>query len=517
MVVGELAEGVDVLVVGGGPGGHAAALRAARDGREVVLVDRTGPSHPGGCGASGGLSAAALAGVAGTAHRAAELRAAGVLSGGTRVDLAGFQDWRQRYTAGLADAAHAGLRRHGVRIIEGTLAFNRPDRAAVATPDGNVTFLEFTAAVVATGSVPAQLPGLVPDGDRVLGPAAALALRSVPASLVIVGGGPTGTELATVFARLGTQVTLVEAAGRLLPGMAGILAAPVQRALTQLGVRLMTGTQAAGLDGVALIVSTGGTERRITAERIVVAAGLRPATDGLGLAAAGLSTGPGGQVTVDGARRAAGRLYAVGDVTGEPCVAHKAAAEARVAAVALSGKPASFDPLVIPVVLRAGPGIAAVGLTEAAARAVGMRAGTARFPLPSCPGTISFAVSPAGMSADATSSAAMSPAGVSPAADDAPEPGRYAGAAPADAAEPDGFVQLTVDLDRDVIVGAHLAGPHAAELAGEAALAIEMMASPEDLAAAIHPSGSAGEALGRAAAQLMAGQAAPPTGPAART
>ena len=479
MVVGELAEGVDVLVVGGGPGGHAAALRAARAGREVVLVDRGGPS--------GGPSVAALAEAAGIAYRTAELRAADVLSGETRIDLARFQDWQERHTDDLARAAHAELRLHGVRIIEGTLTFNRPDRAAVATPDGNVTFLEFTAAVVAVGSVPAPLPGLVPDGDRVLSPADALALRSVPASLAIVGGGPTGTELATVFARLGARVTLIEMADRLLPRMAGIIAAPVQRSLARLGLQLMTGTEAVGLDGAALVVSSGGTERRVAAERVVVAAGLRPGTVGLGLAAAGLSTDAGGQITVDGARQASGRLFAAGDVTGEPYVVHKAAAEARVAADALSGRPARFDPLAVPVVLRAGPGVAAIGLTEAAAQAVGMRAGTARFPL-----------------ADYRAAAG-------PAAPDA-----AAGPADPGADAPDGFVQLTVDLDRDVIVGVHMAGPHAAELAGEAALAVEMMASPEDLAATMHPHRSGGEALGAAACLMTSDTAQPPAWHAAR-
>ncbi|HEY3954965.1 MAG TPA: NAD(P)/FAD-dependent oxidoreductase [Streptosporangiaceae bacterium] len=474
MVVGELAEGVDVLVVGGGPGGRTAALRAAQAGRQVVLVDRAGSDRTRGRGPEGGPSVAALAEVAGTAHRAAQLRAAGLLSGETTIDLARFQDGQKQH----AGDVHAELRRPGIRVIEGTLAFNRPDRAAVATPDGNVTFLEFTTAVVAPGSVPAELPGLTPDGDRVLGPAGALALRAVPASLTIVGGGPTGTELATLFAMLGTEVTLIEAAGRLLPQMPEIVATPVHRALAGLGVRLMTGTEAAGLDGVTLVVRSGGPERQVPAERVVVAAGLRPDTRDLGLAAAGVPTGPGGQVVVDGTRRASARIFAAGDVTGQPCVAHKAAAEATVAAAALNGRPATFDPLAIPVVLRAGPGIAAVGLTEDAARAAGLRAVTARAPLPG--------------------HSAASGAGAAP------------GAAPATAGAPDGFVQLTVDLDRDVVVGAHMAGPHAAGLAGEAALAVEMMASPEDLAATLHPCLSAGAALAGAAARLA--REHPPSG-----
>jgi dihydrolipoamide dehydrogenase len=208
MVVGELAEAVDLLVVGGGPGGYAAAIRAAQLGREVTLVER---GLVGGvCLHVGCIPSKALIELAAAAHRTRELEAAGLDVDGVSVSLARFQAWRAELCATLARGVDELLAKGSVRIVEGHARFNRPDRVAVETPDDRALFFEFEHAIVATGSRPIELPDLPFDGARVLDSTGALALTEVPASVAVIGAGYIGLELGTAFAKLGARVTVVE-------------------------------------------------------------------------------------------------------------------------------------------------------------------------------------------------------------------------------------------------------------------------------------------------------------------
>ena len=227
MVVGELAESVDLLVIGGGPGGYSAAIRAAQLGREVTLVERAGPAGLGGvCLQVGCIPSKALIELADLVGRAGEWANAGLRADGLGVDLAAFQGWRAELCRGLAEGVGGLLAAGGTRVLHGEARFNRPDRVAVHTPEDRVVFLEFEDAIVATGSRPAALPGLPFDGGRVLDSTGALALDAVPASVAVVGAGYIGLELGTALAKLGARVTVVEALDRILPASTRASAAP---------------------------------------------------------------------------------------------------------------------------------------------------------------------------------------------------------------------------------------------------------------------------------------------------
>jgi dihydrolipoamide dehydrogenase len=460
-VVGEFADQVDLLVIGGGPGGYVAAIRAAQLGREVTLVDRGGPGMLGGvCLQVGCIPSKALIELADAAHRATELYDAGLEVAGVDVSLERFQAWRAELCSGLAGGVRRLLEGGGTRIVHGDARFNRPDRVAVRTPEDQVVFLEFEQAIIATGSRPIELPGLPFDGRRVLDSTGALALTEVPASVAVVGAGYIGLELGTALAKLGARVTVVEALDRILPTVERSLTAPVLRRLRALGVDVRLSTTAGALDGDALIVHGENGEDRVPAERVVVAVGRVPNTDELGLAAAGITLGADGLVPVGEDMRATGRIAAIGDIVAGPALAHKATAEAVVAAEALSGRPAAFDAAAIPMVVFTDPEVASVGLTEAQARDAGLEARVATFP-----------------------HSASGRAGTLRARD--------------------GFTRIVADATTDRVVGVHVVGPHASELAAAGGLAIEMLAAPGDVAGTIHAHPTLSEGLHEAAEMLL--------------
>ena len=382
MVVGEFADAVDLLVLGGGPGGYAAAIRAAQLGRKVTLVERAGAGGLGGvCLQVGCIPSKALIELGDAAQRTRDMHAAGLTVDGVAVSLERFQAWRGELCAGLARGVGRLLDAGDVRVVHGEARFNRADRVAVRTPEDGVVFFEFEHAIVATGSRPLALPGLPFDGERVLDSTGALALTAVPASVVVVGAGYIGLELGTALAKLGARVTVVEALDRILPTVDESLTAPVLERLRELDVELWLETTAQRLEDGALVVAGPDGEDRVQAERVIVAVGRVPNTDDLGLAEAGVTVGPDGLIAVGEDMRANERIAAVGDVVAGPALAHKATAEAAVAAEALSGQPAAFDAQAIPIVIFTDPEIGSVGLSEAQAREAGLDPVVATFPL----------------------------------------------------------------------------------------------------------------------------------------
>jgi dihydrolipoamide dehydrogenase len=462
MVVGEIAEQVDLLVVGGGPGGYVAALRAAELGREVVVVERHGAEGLGGCCLHVGcVPSKALIELAHAVDGLGRMRDAGLEADGARANLATWQVHKQRLVAELAAGVASLFKRAGVRTIRGELRFNKPDRAAVLLPDGNAQFLEFKQAILATGSRPSVLPGLAPDGERILDSTGALALDAVPRSVAVVGAGYIGLELGMALRKLGASVTVVEATDRILPTVDAALTRPVRKALDAHGIELRLGALALGVDGPDLVIREGDAEARVPAERTIVAVGRRPNTDELGLAQLGVAVDEAGLIPVDERRLANERIAAIGDVVAGPALAHKASAEGRVAAEALCGLPVAFEPEAIPAIVFTDPEVASVGLTEAQAREAGLDVAVAQAPL-------SVLARAATMGAR------------------------------------DGFTKLVVDRAADRVVGVHIVGPHASELIAEGALAVEMMASPDDLAGTIHPHPTLSEGLHEAALHLPA-------------
>ena len=446
----------DFLVIGGGPGGYAAALHAAHLGRTVTLVDRRGEAGLGGvCLHEGCIPTKALLHLADRAAELDRFAAAGLRATDVRVDLAAFQEWKQQLIARLADGVRRLLAAAGVQVVAGDARFSSPQQVTLTAEAGETT-VDFADAVLATGSRPVGPEGLPIDGSVVLDSTGALELTEVPASLVLVGGGSVGMELGAAFAKLGTQLTIVEQADQILPQIDPVLVRPLRRRLSQLGVEVITGaTVTDHASGQALVQSAGG-EQRVAAERILAGVGRRPNSAQLNLGAAAIDVGSDGFLTPSPDRRVASHVAAIGDLTPGPFHAHKAAAEARVAASALCGRPASFDPTVVPFIAHADPEVASVGLTAAQAADAGIDVRTAQFPLSGSGWAVAL------------------------------------GAA-------FGYAQLVIEAGTDVVRGVHMVGPHATELIGEGALAVQMGATVGDLTRAIHAHPTLSEQLPEAA------------------
>ena len=466
MVVGEVATGVDLLVIGGGPGGYSAALRAAAAGRTVTLVER---DRIGGvCLNVGCIPSKALIHVAETAGLPEEAAAIGVDLQAS-VDLVRAQNWIGDVVGRLTGGIEQLLRDAGINLATGTARFATARRVAVTKGD-DAAFYEFNSVVLATGSRPAELPGLPFDGRQIIDSTAALALRRVPRRLTVVGGGYIGVELGGAFAKLGAEVTIVEVADQLLPGMPAGLARTVERALRARGVAVRLGTKVLERAGDDLVVEGPSGEARLAIGpgdgdgAVIVAVGRRPNTDSLGLAQAAVRLDGDGRVAVAPDRRAARDVFALGDITPGPALAHKATAEAEVAVAAASGRRAAFDPAVIPAVVFSDPQVATVGLSVEQASDRGADAITFRFPL------------------SASGRAVAS--------------GR-----------PDGYVEIVAERGGGpaggTVLGVHMVGAGVAELAAEAALAVEMGATAEDLALTIAPHPTLSEALAEAAMGII--------------
>lgn len=463
MVVGEMPEGLDLLVIGAGPGGYTAALEAAAQGRSVTLVDRAGAEGIGGtCLLEGCIPSKALIEAAELRNRAVTFAdsALGFTSG--PVDLGRFQAWKGGLVSRLSKGVHSALRKAGVQIVAGSFTFTGKARGVIELGgESPPRHVEFEDAVIAVGSAAVQIPPVPFDGATVLDAAGILALTELPERLAVVGGGYIGIEIGTALRKLGSSVTVVEAADTILPGMPAGAQKQVARRAGRLGIELLTGRTAQGWDGRRLsIADSSGATTAVEVDAVLVAVGRRPATGDLGLAEAGIRVDASGLIPVDAGFRAAPRIAAVGDVVTGPALAHKAIAEAKVAVRSLCGQSAALSSTTIPLVVFSDPEVAVTGLTSAAAEAEGLHTRVVRLPL-----------------------------------------GASGRAATMEAAE--GSVELVVDTETDAVIGGVLVGPHASELIGEVTLAVEMAASPADLALTVHPHPTLSELVQDTAAALL--------------
>lgn len=458
MVMGEAAEAVDLLVIGAGPGGYPAALRAAELGRSVVIVD---DGDIGGVCLNVGCIPSKL--LIESAEAIATTRTWS--KSPPEVDLAGWQDHKTAAVKGLTDGVAGMLKRAKVEVVKGRARFTSRTRVAIERDGEPASFLEFRDAIIATGSRPVQIPVLPFDGSRVVDSTGILALDSLPERLVVVGAGYIGIEIATAYAKLGSAVTVIEAKDRVLPEMDASFSRPVAKRLKELGVTVLTGRLVTGIEGAGLQHRALNDESEMTIESadvVLVAAGRRPNTDDLGLDSARITVDETGRIEVGPDRIIRGtRIAAIGDVTAGPMLAHKATAEGLVAAEALCGKRVAFDPMVIPLVVFSDPEIGSVGHTEETAREAGLAFEARTMPITA-------------LGRAATVGA------------------RH------------GFTRVLVDTEQDAVIGVHICGPHASELISEGALAIEMGASPGDLAGTIHPHPTFSEALHDVSEQFAA-------------
>lgn len=452
VVVGETTIDVDVLVIGGGPGGYVAAIRARDLGRSVHLVERA--ELGGVCLNRGCIPSKALITAAHQFQNAREGEEIGFLIDGLKLDVSRLQAWKDSRVKTLTGGVEKLLRGRGVEIIQGSAYFVGPKEVRVYE-GAEFTRYRFQSVIIATGSRPIELPAL-PFGGRILSSTEALNIRELPERLVIVGGGYIGVELGQMFAKLGSKVTILEGAPHILPSYEEDVVRLLKRRLKKDGVTVIEGvkvrsaeqdetsvtvTYVQGSDGVG---GEGGKDISITADYVLVTVGRRPNTDDLGLDVAGVKVDERGLIPVnDQLKTNVEGIYAIGDIVPGPALAHKASYEGKIAAEVIAGRRAYVQYRAIPAVVYSDPEIATVGMNVREAEAAGEKVKSASFP---------YAANGRALTQNAK----------------------------------EGFVRLIFTEEDEVLLGATVVGVGASELIGELTLAIEMGATLMDLALTIH-------------------------------
>ncbi len=456
----------DLIVIGSGPGGYVAAVRAAQLGMQVACIEER--DRPGGvCLNVGCIPSKALLDSSEYFHLAREHFAEhGIRTGEVALDLAAMMARKQRVVEELTDGVRRLLESHKISIVHGTARLAAPDRVAVTPADAGdgdrPVVYRADNIVLATGSVPVEVPGLAFDGRRIVTSTEALSFSSVPRRLGIVGGGSIGLELGSVWQRLGSRVTVIEMLPRIAAGLDGQVGRTLDRILRSQGLDIRVNTRVVSAEvrprSVRVTTETDGQRQTATFDRLLVSVGRRPNTARLGIEDLGIRTaGDGGPVVVDEKyRTSVPSIYAVGDLIAGPMLAPKASAEAVAAVECMAGRPGEVNYDAIPSVIYTWPEVAAVGLTEEEVR---------QRRIPACIGTFPFS---------GTGRA------------------RCMG-------EKEGFVKLISHARSDRILGVHIIGPRAADLIAECVLAMEFGASSEDIARSMHGHPTFAEALQEAA------------------
>ncbi|WP_435180580.1 dihydrolipoyl dehydrogenase [Halorussus sp. AFM4] len=465
MVVGDISTGTDVLVIGAGPGGYVAAIRAGQLDLDVTLVEKD--AYGGTCLNYGCIPSKAMITASDLAHEAGHAEEMGIYAD-PEVEMGEMVGWKDGVVDQLTGGVEKLCKANGVELMEGRAEFADENKARIVhggEGQGSET-VEFEHAIVSTGSRPIEIPGFSFDDDPVLDSRQALALEEVPESLVIVGAGYIGMELAGVFAKLGTDVTVVEMLDSVLPGYEDDLARPVKKKAEELGIDFHFGEAASDWEesGDGITVRTENEDGEVSefgAEKVMVAVGREPVTDTLGLENTGVEPDENGFVpTDDRARTEVDHIYAIGDVAGEPMLAHKASKEGQVAAEVIAGEPSALDYQAVPAAVFTDPEIGTVGLTESEAEAEGFEPAVGQFPF------------------NASGRALTT-------------------------GHADGFVRVVADEPSGFLLGAQIVGPEASELIAELGLAIEMGATLEDVAATIHTHPTLSEAVMEAAENAL--------------
>jgi dihydrolipoamide dehydrogenase len=449
MVVGEVAVETDVVVIGGGPGGYAAAIRLGQLGKSVVLIEKE--VLGGVCLNRGCIPSKALIHTAGEYHKLSSLNKLGIQlpTGKTTFHMPSWQTWKSSVVTQLNKGVDYLCQANGVTVVKGTATFLSSDRIGVET-GGDFETYKFKQAIIATGSRPFIPPFLKTDGEYILDSTDMLALEEVPETLAIIGGGYIGMELGMAFAKLGSQVTVIEAAERILPQTAAHLTLEVLKQAKQLGMTVKIATKvekaevAGGRVTLALASEKNGSES-ITAHKTLVTIGRVPNTGELGLAQAGVKMDERGYipVTSTGSTNKA-HIFAIGDVTPGPALAHRATKQGIVAAEVIAGLPSSVDSPYVPYVIFTEPQIAGVGMTREEAELHGYKVKTAAFP---------YRANGRALVMD----------------------------------EGEGFAEVIVDQESHLLLGMHVVGADASNLIGEGVLALELAARVEDVALTMHP------------------------------
>ncbi|HEX7505612.1 MAG TPA: dihydrolipoyl dehydrogenase [Polyangia bacterium] len=450
---------VEVVVIGAGPGGYVAGIRLGQLRKKVLVVEKTAPG--GVCLNVGCIPSKALINAAKLYEKASHGADMGIFFDNPRVDLVRLQKWKDTVVGKLTSGVRQLLKANGCEYREGTATLLSPRTIRITRPGSeDEVLVETEHVVIATGSRPVAIPSLPFDGRRVVDSTGALAFTELPARLVVVGAGYIGMEIGTLYAKLGSKVTFVEALPSMLPGSDPECVQVVARKANKLGMEVLLSAKAKGMvdkgDRAVLTVEREGGPLDLDADKILVAVGRRANIEDIGLEIAGVGTA-GGFITVDRQMRTSvHNIFAIGDVAGQPMLAHKGSREAEVAAEVIAEKAAEMDAQVIPAVVFTDPEIASAGLTAEEAEKRGHKVKIGKFPFTALGRAIANL-------------------------------------------DTDGFAKVVMDADSGQLLGVHVVGQGAGDLISEAALAIEMGANVSDVAMTIHPHPTLPEAIMEAA------------------
>jgi dihydrolipoamide dehydrogenase len=458
----------EVVVIGAGPGGYPAAFAAADHGKQVVLVNEE-PRAGGVCLQRGCIPSKALLHIAKLINETREASHWGITFQPPKIDLDALRNWKGSVINGLTGGIAALCKARGIQYVNARGTFAGPNTLKLAGADGTTGELKFQQAILATGSTPTVPPIFRKNDPRVMDSTGALDLDSIPERLLVIGGGYIGLEMGTVYAALGSKVTVVEMTPNLLPGADRDLVKPLQKRLEGQFEKILLSTKVEALDVtpksiVAKLTPEGGATFDATFDKVLVAIGRRPNSQGLGLENTKVVVTDKGFVQIDKAcRTAEPTILAIGDVAGEPMLAHKATREAKVAVEAILGHPAEFDCVAIPAVVFTDPEIAWCGLTESEAKAAGREVLVGRFPW-------------------AASGRAQT------------------------LARTEGLTKILCEPGTERVLGVGIVGPGAGEMIAEAVIAVETAAVARDIADSIHAHPTLSETLMEAAESIF-GQA----------
>ncbi|SET32313.1 dihydrolipoyl dehydrogenase [Paenibacillus sp. NFR01] len=463
MVVGDASIEIDTLVIGAGPGGYVAAIRAAQLGQKVLIVDK---SELGGvCLNRGCIPSKALISAAHQYEAAQHGEVFGISTEGVKVDWAKTQEFKNGVVKRMTTGVTSLMKGNKIEVFSGEAMFINANEARLFNEHESPRY-KFNNCIIATGSRPIELKPF-PFGGRILSSTEALDLPEIPKSMIVIGGGYIGAELGQMYSKFGTKVTIIEGMDTVLPGFDKDMTRLVAKNMAKTGIEIVTGAKAESAvqtdKDVTVKYSVGGESKEVTADYLLVTVGRRPNTDGeLGLDLIGIELDERGLIKVDHQGRTnIPNIYAIGDIVPGLALAHKASYEGKIAAEAISGHKSVVDYKVIPAVVFTDPECSSVGLTEKEAKDKGLKVKAGKFP---------FAGNGRAVSLNA----------------------------------PDGFIKIVANADNNLVLGAQIVGLEASNLIAELGLAIEMGATLEDIALTIHAHPTLGEIV-MEAAELVEG------------
>ncbi|HEY5240504.1 MAG TPA: dihydrolipoyl dehydrogenase [Polyangiaceae bacterium] len=446
----------DAIVIGGGPGGYVCAIRLGQLKQKVLCVEK---DEVGGvCLNWGCVPSKAIIATSHTFEKVKGGAAYGLMSDNLRIDANKLQDWKDGIVKKLTGGVRGLFKGNGVDLLYGEARVTGPKTITVKTREGTTETIEATKGiVVATGSSTIEIPSFKFDGKKVIGAKEAVSLREIPKRLLIIGGGIIGMELGGAYQHLGSELTVVEMLPTVLTGIDADIAAVVERAYTKHGAKILKSARALGYEpqkdgSLAVRVEVGGKTETLVADVVIVAVGMRPMGGGLGLEELGVKVEKGFVPTDNLGRTSVPGIYAIGDVSSMPMLAHKASKEGEVVAEVIAGHKAAKDWVAMPAAIFTDPEIATVGLGEEQAKAKGLDVRVGKFP---------FSALGRAMAVNET----------------------------------DGFIKVVSDRATHEILGFHIVGPEATDLISEGALALEMHAFLEDVGLTVHPHPTLGEGM----------------------